>query len=269
MKDIALALATFIAGIVVTHYYFIRSTRTRLTPYVLGFGRALETLNEVRHRLTVKLDGIEVKHLHFARLLFVNDGDRAIRGTATPLRILLPQSARFVEVAVVYARPSELVYKISNTELPDGSTAIDIQFPLLNTEDALLVRVLWDGEVALDAWRFQISSEGLPPLLSPKLPPYHFMLSSGQEEEQLRVNWKHVRLGATITILAVAFSVVVTLRMLADELATFKDYMDYLGPLFLFLMVAAGGGLFTYAAGIYWPKIGRRFHIPDEIKKSL
>lgn len=267
MKDIAFALLTFLAGLVVAHYYFIRSTRTRLTPYMLGFGRALETLSEVRHRLTVQLDGVEVKHLHFARVLFVNDGDRAIRGSATPLRILLPEPIRLVEFAVLYARPAGLVYKASSQELSDGSTAIDIEFPLLNKEDALLVRVLWDGEVSLDTWKFQISSEGLPPLLTPQdIPP---LLFSAEEGQPLPINWKHVGAGAAITLFAAALAIAVTLRMFSDDLVTLKDYSEYLGQLLFFLTIATASGFFTYGAGIYWPNAARRFYIPSEIRKSL
>jgi hypothetical protein len=179
MENLALTFWGIIIGvaatIVVGRYYFLRSFNKRLTPYIQIASPLLEGIDStVRESLKIHYRGVEVLNLFQLEIVFINDGDRAIRDCLEPLSLHLPKGIKVLDAVVLDVHPEERVVTTKTREATNGSTTvpvIDFDFKLLNKGEYFRVKLLTDGLFNIEELKFYITADDLPPLITLKRPP--------------------------------------------------------------------------------------------------
>jgi hypothetical protein len=151
-----------VLSVIVSHYYYKRSMRHQLSIYSLQFSRLFRSVDSaIRKALTVQFHGAPVEQLIIAELLVANEGVHAVRDCVQPLRIALPDHARFVDASIVHVHPDGR--QVSATLKSERECTCE--FDILNAGDYFLVRLLVDGRIKISDLIFSIVAENLPPRL--------------------------------------------------------------------------------------------------------
>lgn len=163
MSDLIVPLVSLVLGVAATlivgHYYFRRTVNKSLTPFLHFSTHLLQGIApEVRQELRVEYRGVPVEDLQELQFLIANTGERAIRDIITPLTLVLPSDCFLLDASLLHVSPPERSITLMTDE-----HEIRFQFPLLNSREFFLVRLLIRGKVAPKDLSFSITAEDLPP----------------------------------------------------------------------------------------------------------
>lgn len=183
-----------IATVVVAHYYFRRTTRKSLGVYEILSTQIFAGIEKsVRDQLKFTFRGHEVQDLQQVEFLIANDGERAISHVIEPLRHDLATKAKLLDASILYRHPESLKVDIRTVQIPNGSTSIIFDFPLLNKGDFFLVKLLLSGRAKSKDFAFRIIADDLPRSLSATWLP-----SNAFSERKFEIVWSAVATGFAV-----------------------------------------------------------------------
>ena len=133
---------------------------------------------EVRRALEIHYRGTKIEDLLQLQFVIANEGQRAIRDLLDPLSVTLPKNAKLLEARVLHVEPKGRKVDIAPVEMNEGQTRVEIRFKLLNRREFFFVKMLINGRLDVDALRFNIAVDDLPPIIIPERQPF-----AGPEEE--------------------------------------------------------------------------------------
>lgn len=167
MNEFALSVGSLLLGVIgsalVSRHYFRKSFRKELTPYLQFFSSPLTGIDpSVRRELKVTYQGQIIENLCEVQLLIANTGDKAIRDVVEPLAVSIPDGARLLDAAVMYASPEGRRVELA---ISDAKDRVAFLAPLLNSGDFFIAKLLLDGSVQPRQWVFTIAADELPPRL--------------------------------------------------------------------------------------------------------
>lgn len=163
MEEIALAIFGIVAGTVVSHYYYRKSTLKQLSVYKWLSARIFSGIDpDVRHQLHFTFRGEEVDDLHQLEFLVANDGERAISNIIEPLTMHLPPGIRVLDASIIYRQPNEFAAEIEVFAEPKTPPAIRLIFPLMNKGEFIFVKLLLGGALRSKDVEFRLLADDLP-----------------------------------------------------------------------------------------------------------
>jgi hypothetical protein len=165
-------LIGILATIIISHYYYKRSARKKLTPYLTLSAHIFAGIEKnVRDLLRFTFKDIEVTDLHHIEFLIANDGEKAISNYIEPLTLELPNNVQILDASILYRNPKDLKVDISLAEQKTETSAMIFNFPLLNKNDYFVVKLLLNGNINVTNLKFHILCDDLPRALTPKWLP--------------------------------------------------------------------------------------------------
>jgi hypothetical protein len=208
------ALATFL----VSRYYYRRSTRKSLKPYIILNARVFGGIEaEVRKELHFSFRGEEVKELQHLQFLIANDGERAISNLIEPLRLTFPAEHRILDASVLHKSSDSLAVEIRTEPTEQEGTVLIMNFPLLNKGDYFAIKILLSGFIPSRNLLFKIVADDLPRSIRPERLPRDAILGPSK-----RVEWPIVVGGIVVVLLGGATGYVLNVvRTMRPELLPF------------------------------------------------
>jgi len=156
-----------LATILVSNHYFRRSKKKSLTPYIQFSTSVFRgVVSSIRDSLKIKYKEVEIKDLFEIQFLIANTGERAIRDIIKPLALHIPESFQILDASILHISPKGREIFIT----VEGSDII-FDFPLLNSGDFFISKILIEGEPDYEDFSFSISVDDLPPTLKPRILP--------------------------------------------------------------------------------------------------
>ena len=191
-------LAGVAATIVVARYYFRRTINKQISVFVLLSNRVFAGIDQdVRKKLAFHYANKEIAELQQIDLIITNDGDRAIRDCIEPLQIVLKGDTIILDASVLHRQPNDLQVIIEQQK-NDDSAVVVCKFPLLNSGEFFMLKLLLDGYVSRSEIECRILVDDLPRSFATKsLPP------NATTEPKRKIEWVGVALGS-IFLLGVA-----------------------------------------------------------------
>jgi hypothetical protein len=170
LNELALSLGSLIVGIVATvlvsAYYFRKSVRKSLTPYVQFYSSPFKGIDPaVKKALQVTYLGTPVDELYEVQFLIANTGDKAIRDLIEPLTFSVPEKCSLLDASLLHLDPPELKIELIVSE---DRQDVKLSFPLLNSNDFFVLKVLLNGTPKFNELKFSILVDELPPTLKPE-----------------------------------------------------------------------------------------------------
>ncbi len=188
------------ATIIVGHYYFQRSTRKSLMPYLLLNTRVFAGIDpDVRKDLHFSFRGEEVRELQHLQILVANDGERAISNVLEPLKLGLPSGHRVLDASILHKSPDSLQVSVNIEQAGDQSEVLVSRFPLLNKGEYFVVKLLLSGFIPSKELSFTVLADDLPRTLRPSWLPVDAM-----REHPSRIEWVPIVIGSVIVLIAAA-----------------------------------------------------------------
>lgn len=205
MSDLTLSLASLIIGVLATvwvsRYYFLRAVDKKLTAYVQFSSSLFDGVDSsVREALKISYKGTAVSDLLDIQFLVANTGERAIRDVICPLSVSIPKDCILLDASVLHVSPEGREVTITQ-----AAKAVSFLFPLLNTGEFFVTKLLLQGRARPKDFLFSITVDDLPPTLSP-VPLPHDLIDTGKKrgfEGELLV------LGAILLLLGASFAGVI------------------------------------------------------------
>lgn len=152
-----------IATIIVSHYYYKRSLRKSLTPFIQFFSTPLHGIDPtVRKDLLIEYQHDEIQELFEIQFLIANTGDKSIRDVIKPLSLAIPKDSNLLDATILHIHPDGREVKLKNLV---ESRTIQLDFPLLNSGDFFIIKLLLNKEVSHKEFIFSIVADELPPVL--------------------------------------------------------------------------------------------------------
>jgi hypothetical protein len=186
-----------LATVAVGRYYYIRSMKKSITPYLVLNTRVFAGIDEeVRKELHFSFKGKEVKELQFLEFLVVNDGERAISNLIEPLKLSFPPGHRIMDASLLHRDPDSLKISLRIIHQDDNASQLEAVFPLLNKDEYFLVKLLVSGFVPSKDLRFSLLADDLPRSLKAKSLP----LASLQQPTK-RIDWASLSAGLVFLLL--------------------------------------------------------------------
>jgi hypothetical protein len=178
MSETQIAIASLVIGAVfsgvIAWYFFRKSVSKRLSAYIQFASPVLSRVDdpEVRKALEISYRGTKIDDLLQVQFVIANEGQRAIRDLIEPLAVTIPKPAKLLEATILHVEPKGRQVSIGSTDLPDGQSRVDIKFKLLNKGEFFFVKMLINGKLDVDALRFRIAVDDLPPVIAPERQPF-------------------------------------------------------------------------------------------------
>lgn len=156
-----------VAGtVLVSRYYFRRSIGKSLTPYIQFWSSPLaEIAPEVARELEVRYQGQFIADLFEIQFLIANSGDRAIRNIIEPLTLTVPDEVKLLDATILHVDPEG---RRVDLKVHESHQKVAFEFPLLNSGEFFIAKLLLNGNARPSAFQFSIAAEDLPPRITPK-----------------------------------------------------------------------------------------------------
>lgn len=195
MSDVVIAVVSLILGVAgsvwASKYYFQRSVDKALTPY-LQFSTSLFTgAKRMRDDLKIAYRGTPVQDLTETQFLIANTGERSIKGLLKPLTLHIPEGAAVLEASILHIDPDGREVTVSHT-----AGDVEFHFPLLNSGEFFITKLLLSGTADWKDFRFTITAEDLPPVLRLQL----FNRDLIERDGKRRFEWGAVAFGIALLI---------------------------------------------------------------------
>lgn len=267
-------LIGIIATVLVSRYYFRRSTKKELSPYRLLESQIFAGIEpQVRRRLRFTFEDQEVEELSHLGLLIANTGERAISGFLEPPSITLPAGAKVLDATLEHRYPETLEASV----IVDGDVAsgqrVSFRLPLLNKGEYFVVRLLISGDVSLGKLRLRLLADDLPREIRFTFLPYY-----ATRTRRAGVEWGAIGGGASL--LALAFCSGYVLRLLHGyrpslfllPWSTFEPSFESIAAhvaVAITLLLGVLGAVVSIGAGLSEAfSRGPRFPLPDHIGRG-
>lgn len=184
MSQLWISGASLIVGIIVTvlvsRYYFQRSVRKSLTPYIQFSSSPLEGIDpEVRKQLEMKYQDLRISDLFEIQFLIANSGDKAIRDVIEPLSLPMPGNGALLDASVLHVTPEGRKIQLA---IAEDRKEVKFVIPLLNSGEFFITKILLNGSPSEDEFKFSIVADELPPTLIPVHLPYDSIAASKKRE---------------------------------------------------------------------------------------
>lgn len=207
MDNVILSILSLFIGVLATifvsRYYFQRSVKKALTPYIDFSSDLLRGIDpEVRSLLVINYQGLPVEDLFQIQFLIANTGEKAIRDLIQPLTLKIPDGSKLMDANIRYISPTgrkvEIVIDKDNNE-------IHYTFPLLNKDEFFITKLLISGSPKEEDFKFSISVDDIPPVLKPQYLPYE-EVEIDSNEKKGKIDFGSILGG--LSLLVVAYSLV-------------------------------------------------------------
>lgn len=275
MNDLALAIGSLILGIVasvwVSNYYFRRSHTKSLTPYIQYSSSPFRGLDPaVRKSLDINYQGVPVADLFEIQFIIANTGDKAIRDVIEPLTLPIPEECSLLDAAIIHRSPAELRV---TTSVSTDKRSVSSDFPLLNSGDFFIIKLLLNGTPKDNKISFSITVDELPPILKPERLPYDAVVTSSKRQLEfplLGIGLALVLCGLSqFKVIYDGWGIIPTLR---DGLGLFFSNFSFgalalllsIFPTFIFTLLGAMLSAAAFTDGSFPPK-KRKFIVPESI----
>lgn len=278
MNDLILSLGSLFIGIVssvwVSAYYFRRSLKKSLIPYIQYYSSPFKDLDvDVRSALKVTYQQESVEDLFEIQFLIANTGDKAIRDVIEPLALNIPEQCTLLDASIIHKQPNELkIDLIADKEI----NRVTINFPLLNSGDFFILKLLLNGTPKSDAWQFSIVVDELPPILKTERLNYDSIASSKKREFEFSL----LGFGLLATFCGLA-----QFKVIYNELAYLPNFEGSLVNLFSKINLDTVAVVLTFISALIFFLIGvmmsaasftegrfppskKKFVVPEHIHKS-
>jgi hypothetical protein len=267
-----------IATVLASHYYFRRTVHKSLGIYRLLDSFVFQGIApDVRASLNFRFNNRDVSELQQLMLLVANDGERAIRDVIEPLRLVIPADVEVLDASIVHRSPEGIRAGVMvEANQPDASL-LTLDFPLLNSGEFFVVKMLLSGRLNTGQLEFSILSDDLPRKISiSPIPPGAFDAGTFKFEWGLAV-------AATIVLLFPAWICYVgyQLALLRPELWPFPWSQFSLSwqsavlliPASIFVLLFSLLGFMMMGAAVFGgqfpPSRGPKFPLPKEVRSAV
>jgi hypothetical protein len=197
-----------VATVLVSRYYYQRSTTKRLSAFSLLVSQVFKGIEpEVRKRLKFTFGDEVVEDLSQIGFLIANTGERAISGFIEPPRLELPIGSKVLDASIEYRNPESLRVSLRIDGQPPARQTVTLDVPLLNKGEYFAVRLLVDGKVSFKDLQFRLLSDDLPRQINIEALPLQDTVT-----KKVGVEWGAIGVGTFI--LALAFCVGYSLWLL-------------------------------------------------------
>jgi hypothetical protein len=226
MNSFFLSLGSIIVGVIATiwvsNHYFRRSTRKSLTPYIQFYTSVFRGVDPaVREALKIAYKGVPITDLFEIQFLIANTGERSIRDLINPLTLHVPEGSQILDASILHIHP-----KGRDVSIEVKESDVIFRFPLLNSKEFFITKILLQGEPKKWDFRFSISVDDLPPTLKPKFLTRD-LIDTGEKrkfEEGLLVSgFVCLAIGASIAGLIYAQWPIISSLWKDGFLASFKE----------------------------------------------
>ncbi len=275
MNGLLISIGSLVAGIIATvlvsKYYFRRSVEKSLTSYIQFSSSPLKGIDPaVRKELEVKYQDHAIDNLYEIQFLIANTGDRAIRDVIKPLTLIIPEKCTLLDASVLHVDPQGRTIDI---EISNDKKELRYVFPLLNSGEFFITKLLLNGTPAEEDFRFSIVSDELPPTLAPVPLPYDSIGTSRKREFQYPL----LIVGLLITALGLAI-----VKLIYDVWSSLPSWSELgawgfftsLGlsgwvlfvsivPAFVFLLLGVMITVASFTEGSF-PPPKKKFILPDD-----
>jgi hypothetical protein len=278
METIVGVLIGIAATVLVSHYYFRRSTRKSLGVYELLDSLIFAGIDPlVRSQLHFSFRSKEVEELHQLMFVIANDGERPIATVIEPLTLVIPPGVELLDASILHREPDTLTAKIGIIEANDigqKAKSVSFEFPLLNRGDFFVIKLLLSGRLPSEDLSFRLLAEDLPRTIRMKPVPHHVL-----HDQPNRIQWGAVVAGGVILLVPtwLVYSLYL-LRSSRPEIfpypwASFVISIQSIGLLvpaaILFGFFSFLGLMFVVSAGFggeFPPPRGPHFSLPRELR---
>jgi hypothetical protein len=168
-----------------SRYFYKKSIKAKtLSCFVQYISEILTNIDpEVKNNLEVDFKGQKVESLYQIQFVIANTGDIAIRNIITPLTLEIPNNGTILDANLIDIEPEGREVKL---EIPKPGNVSKLNFPLLNSGEFFIVKLLIKGEVprpepekeidedgiislydrrGYNLFKFQITADDLPPVI--------------------------------------------------------------------------------------------------------
>lgn len=164
VNDLALGIGSLVIGIItsiwVSAYYFRKSVTKSLTPFLHYASSPLNGIaSDVKRDLKITYQGAPVQDFFEAQFIVANTGEKAIRDLIEPLGFVVPEGSTLLDAVLIHRSPIEFQ---ANIEVDTQRKGFKVNFPLMNSGDFFILKVLLDGTPKLEQLRFTILVDELP-----------------------------------------------------------------------------------------------------------
>lgn len=275
MNELAVSLASLIIGVIATvwisRYYFKRTTDKSLTPYLQFMSSLFNGVDpSVRESLKIAYKGTPVTELLEVQFLIANTGERPIRDIIAPLTMLVPENCLLLDASMLHVAPEGREVGIQHTP-----QAVIFRFPLLNTGEFFITKLLLQGKAKPKDFKFSITVDDLPPLLNAIPMPPELI----ESEKKREFEWQPLFMGFTLTSIGAAIAALIYLQwpvlsqnldqgllaiFASNKLALASSIISAIPALFLLV----GGPMLCVGAftDFSFPK-RRRFRVPEAMRR--
>lgn len=180
----------------ISQFYYKKSIKTKtLSCYVQYISEFLTDIDEdVKKKLEIDYEGQKVNSIYQVQFIIANTGDFPIRDIIRPLTLKIPNQAEVLDVNIIHIEPNGREVNLKTNKNTDENI-VEFQFPLLNSGDYFVTKLLVKGEAPspqktkkdetseegendsflsfsrYNLFKFNITVDDLPPeILSERLP---------------------------------------------------------------------------------------------------
>lgn len=184
-----------IATVFVSNYYYRRSFKSSLTPFIQFSSSPLIGLDpNIRNDLIIKYKNAQVDNLFEIQFLIANTGDKSIKTPIKPLTLHIPEGCELLDANVLHTNPEGRTVEF---EFTHEKKTINYIFSLLNKEEFFITKLLLNGTASHEDFKFLIEAEELPPTLEIQRLPLDAIGIKGRKKK-LRFEWGFLAVGAAI-----------------------------------------------------------------------
>lgn len=180
--------------VAVSRYFYKKSLKSKeLSCFVQYISEILTNIDpDVKNNLEIEFKDHAVEQLYQAQFIIANTGDIAIKDVIKPLKLEIPADGEILDANLIYFEPKG---RQDSLKIIVSSQSILFDFPLLNTGDYFIVKVLVKGtppnpekqdtvesKISIydyehkqySLYKFEITAEDLPPEISSQPLPSHY-----------------------------------------------------------------------------------------------
>lgn len=276
LSELVIALVSLIVGVIasiwVSRHYFNRSVDKALTPYVQYFSSLFDGVDpSVRESLKVAYKGTAVDELLDVQFLVANTGERAIKEVLAPLTLKMPPGCTLLDASILHVSPEGRDVSVEHSD-----SQAQFKFPLLNSDEFFITKLLIKGAAKLGEFRFSITVDDLPPLLKcERLPP-----EAIQDDQPREFDKFPLILGVVLLLLGTAVATLVYLEWpsfqqlwQAGLMRTSTELLIAVGSalvssLVAILLLVLGVMLCAASFGNFSFPRRRRFQVPSRLHRA-
>ena len=154
-----------------SQYFYKKSVKEKkLSCFIQYISEILTNIDpEVKNNLEVDFKGQKVESLYQIQFVVANTGDIAIRNIISPLTLEIPNKGTILDANLVDIEPDG---REVNIESSKAGNIAKLNFPLLNSGEFFIVKLLIKGEVAKPESKNEIEGDTIIGLYGNKQPYY-------------------------------------------------------------------------------------------------